>query len=459
MTDFDAAAPIRGIVALEALVRYVSAADPKNETDWLEWKVGLDLTSAEGRFEVAKHILGFANRDPDRARLHAGGRGFVVLGAEPGNLQGQPAMDPADIVNGLRRYIADDGPAWTPTWVSIDAVNVLVLEVEPPAWGDSIHSLRRTLGGHREGEIFVRRPGETVPRSPEELRMLERRLLGRTPQPLAVEVAAVGAGPVPLECDEQAIANWVNAERQRMLAPLADGEVRTTASKAPDDELAEAAERTLAELVGGLNVRSLFTSKPEPRSPDEYRAQVESYLAACAELLLGAAIESYTNGQPRPLVLALTNPADRPLRSVLLEVTFEGPVMSFDDDPDFEGLPSPPRKWGPIEAAPLSGMAPDFLARSNLAGLHSLRIPRVPPGFSTRNHGSTTITYGPVDLRARRTVELPGVLVVVSARAGDAIEGEWTATSTDVHGVASGTVRVELPDERLSLSELVPLRR
>ena len=64
---------------MKDLVRYVLAANTKNETDWLEWKVGVDLSKPEGRFDVAKQVLGFANRDPNRAALNAGGCAYVVL--------------------------------------------------------------------------------------------------------------------------------------------------------------------------------------------------------------------------------------------------------------------------------------------------------------------------------------------------------------------------------------------
>lgn len=107
---------LRGVVDLAGLVRYIVATNPKNETDWLEWKGPLDLSTADHRFSVSKQILGFSNRDPDRSAAHAGGCAYVVLGAEPAHLTGQSPMDPADLEAGLRRYIGVDGPAWTPVW-------------------------------------------------------------------------------------------------------------------------------------------------------------------------------------------------------------------------------------------------------------------------------------------------------------------------------------------------------
>jgi hypothetical protein len=63
----DTAAAIRRPADQAALVQAVLTADGTDETYWLEWKSRLDLTAAEGRFTVAKVILGLANRHPDYA--------------------------------------------------------------------------------------------------------------------------------------------------------------------------------------------------------------------------------------------------------------------------------------------------------------------------------------------------------------------------------------------------------
>ena len=59
------------------------------EKDWVEWKVGYDLTKNPGRASVAKHLIGFANRDPAAnphpERFDAGraGRRSFTFGAGP----------------------------------------------------------------------------------------------------------------------------------------------------------------------------------------------------------------------------------------------------------------------------------------------------------------------------------------------------------------------------------------
>ena len=78
----------------------------------------------------------------------------------------------------------------------MDAANVLVVTVEPPKPGDQIQVLRKEYsppktGADRDvnkgvlsGHVFVRRPGGTYQASPDEIQMLQRRLLsGSTARP------------------------------------------------------------------------------------------------------------------------------------------------------------------------------------------------------------------------------------------------------------------------------------
>lgn len=54
---------------------------------------------------LARHILGMANRLPGPAAANAGGQGFVVAGAEPGNRCGVEAADPADLSQGIDAFL------------------------------------------------------------------------------------------------------------------------------------------------------------------------------------------------------------------------------------------------------------------------------------------------------------------------------------------------------------------
>jgi hypothetical protein len=65
---------------LAALVRAIMAAQVKDELDWIEWKIAGDLNKGPTQGTIARHILGLANRLPERAALHAGGWGYLIMG-------------------------------------------------------------------------------------------------------------------------------------------------------------------------------------------------------------------------------------------------------------------------------------------------------------------------------------------------------------------------------------------
>ena len=76
-------------------------------------------------------------------------------------------------------------------------------------------------------------------------------------------------------------------------------------------------------------------------------------------------------------------------------------------------------------------------------------------GYSSRNHGSTTIVYEAVDLRPRGEIELPAVNLVVSSTVGAELAGTWTATSTAVDGVSTGQFTVPISPDPTSVTEML----
>ncbi len=86
---------LRGLSALEALVRSVVSASNVDETEAVEWKGPSDLIHKPGCFAIAKAILAMANRDPARAASTFEGCAYVVAGAEPGGCPGVIVDDPA----------------------------------------------------------------------------------------------------------------------------------------------------------------------------------------------------------------------------------------------------------------------------------------------------------------------------------------------------------------------------
>lgn len=176
--DIDTTQPLRRPLELQQLVEAVVAAGSADEALWVECKNnGFDLTKAEGRFNAARVILSFANRMPDTASTVCGGLAYLIIGAEPGQVDGTAVIDAADLDTGLIKYLGGDGPRWSPNYVTVHGRDVLVILVEAPRWGDRIHALRRQLEGAQAGTVYVRSQSVSRPANPEELRRLEDRLL------------------------------------------------------------------------------------------------------------------------------------------------------------------------------------------------------------------------------------------------------------------------------------------
>jgi hypothetical protein len=137
------------------------------ETTELEWKSAWDMSTKPRRADLARHIIGFANRDPDQAMRFFGGHAFILIGVAPGTLGSAPELDPADIVQALTPYTGTQ-LSWHPVYVPFQGSRVLVLVIDPPRWGDPVWRLERgsedpnTGRELKSGTVYVRRPGTTV---------------------------------------------------------------------------------------------------------------------------------------------------------------------------------------------------------------------------------------------------------------------------------------------------------
>jgi hypothetical protein len=167
-----------------ALVRAVVAGQPEDELDWIEWKIAGDLAKGPTLGTIARHILGMANRMPERASLHACGWAYLIMGAEPGSTPGIARVDPANLGQGIQAWLGTDGPAWWPYYDEHDGVSVLVVAVAPPKPGQRAFTLRKDLTvtspagnskGYPAGTIFIRHPGRTEIAGPGDIRALEDR--------------------------------------------------------------------------------------------------------------------------------------------------------------------------------------------------------------------------------------------------------------------------------------------
>jgi hypothetical protein len=461
------------------LVRAVVAARSSDEGSWLEWKSRLDLGSAEGKASLARAVIGMANRSEAVAAAHCEGRGFVVIGAQPGEVVGMAELDPAVTEARIRPYLGEDGPRWHPHWVEVNGATVLVVEVAAPRTGDLVHHIRKDGPGVQSGNIFIRRGATTVPPNAAELSAL---LARATSKPAIGGVRVEMAGPSelsPVDFSTRAIDIWLDHERDRCLASLRahqraqshgprhlgnfgtpgggtgvgfpeaadlaqrklDGETLTEAEQAQLDLASEGAGAALAGIARTLG--KLTRWEAETRTAEQYTAQVDAYIASCRTRLpqvarLGAAEHL------SPARFVVSNDTDDNFPEIVVTLHLEGDVEAVTPNrrASNEGrLPRVPDPFGPREVSRLGGGL-DFarFVRPSFDYEHLMGdIGR--PGVDIENGGSATLTFSQVDLRpGQRKVALAPVVLLAHGEPGTEVRGSWQATSSGVPGIARGDV-------------------
>ena len=308
--------------------RRFSAPTSEQETEYLEWKSGFDLRNcADHKFEVAKHVLGFSNRHPGRAAQHFAGSAYLVLGVEPQSAAGVAVEDQADLTKWIGQYTGAAGPQWSSTYVKAGGVDVLVVTVEAPAWGDGFRTLAKGFGNWLPGQLFIRRAGLTVTPDQAEVLMLEERVK-RSNSRVAVELEL--RDPTKALRSVQAAQdreNWVNAEGVRL-------------ARAVQPRLEHPA------TVGGSGGER---SNEETRSRTQYEQEMVGYLGQAPTRWRALILKGTIRLGLGAVRLRMTNPTDQNFAAV--RVVLEPPenvvVYADEDDPDSElEPPEPPLPWG-----------------------------------------------------------------------------------------------------------------
>lgn len=478
--SIDSTRPVKGPAARQALVAAVHGAQDHNEYDWIEWKLRLALGKAEGNFALAKQILGMANRDPDRAAQNVAGHGYVLVGIQPGDVRGIDPIDPADLESWINKYVGQDGPGWDLHWVTYQNVGVLLIQVDPPQWGDLIHTLRKEYEGCQEGAVLVRSRGGVHQASTIEMQMLQRRCQKRTEVVDVVVEVDPDSEALPVRFDASWIGERVEADRNRFLSPLAEPEEQQQAHEVESGkEDTDAADygsapsvalrvspqlqdqmhqmqqtmamhreqfRRMTELLGRHPVLGRET---EDRDPEEYREQVEQYLRELHGVLpIHAFVQWMEEGLGR-VQIDLVNPTERNLAEVQLELFFEQPAMAFEEPKDLDAppIPQPPRRWGSPVSSTLA--ASSMLAASSpLPHALDTRFPML--GFNSieiDNSGSARLTFDSVALRPLSRVSLPAFYLLTTVEAGTVLTGKWRATASNADGVVKDVIHLPVGEE------------
>jgi hypothetical protein len=445
----DTSEPLLRPSQLTSLVRAVRDADSHDEHRWIEWKSDLDLTTAAGQAHIAKQVIGLANRDPAAAVHRAGGYGYLLVGVEPGALKGVTPVDPEILVGQVRAAVGDS-VRWTPEYVEVNGVQVLVVIVNPPKPGDPIHYLRKQLDKFPPATIFVRHTGRTDPANPADLDMLQARLLERTPS-LKLTVNAV---PPMIEAMPDAagfVARWVEQRRPALLA--------ARYSAAPHSS-------ALDPKLPVVDALAALTPKvhPDTRTEKQYADQVETFIEEAKNAFAGRAIWDLYRHSPALLHLQVTNPTDVGYTAIRLVLHVPGEVKSYPDQSasvakrDRPRFPAPPRPLGtpivtdnPLIAQLASGYGTLLppISVSNLTVNHGPG-----PGYTVRDSGSVDIEYRDFELRPGQTTTLAPVPLLVREDPGVTLTAAWHATAADIRGRLAGEFDLTVTESTLDLATL-----
>jgi hypothetical protein len=388
----------QGRLALVTAVRDALATE--QETNWLEWKGSLDLAARATEANIAKAVIGFANRAPDIAARAMEGCAYLLVGAEPGgSLSGVVPIDQAKLEAGVAVYVGQYVD-WDAAYVELDGKSVLVVTVEPPRWGDPIRCFRKAYLPAEKGKelmpaatIFVRHTASTERATPDDIDMLSRRAARQPGSELDIEVRPVeGAELGRADCRPETIEAFAADEEQRLLRQLTRGQ------------------------AGGAATNALF-SVVDHRSPVDFRQQVARYIEQLKHRLRGVLLATSVLHNVGLLELEILNRTDATFIAVQVELTFPAPVgvcVWKRDATDRSALPDRPAPYG--EGA-------QQMSSSLIAGL--LRTPTPRPGrlpHVKRDPDCSKVVFKPVDVRAGGGRPLDDIWLLLNQDAPPAIE-------------------------------------
>jgi hypothetical protein len=408
----------------QALVRAVFAADPNDEREYIEWKCGTDLATREGRVNTARTIIGFANRRVEEAAKFFEGRAYLLLGVEPESVCGTPPMDPAKIDDALQPYLGGDGPTWSVSPVTFQGAQILLFAVEPPQWGDRLHTLRRGYNQYQDGDIFVRRQGKTLRASTAEIRYLEERAR-RAASLIDVTVVLVEPSRIALvEPMDDYIESWIDQQREHFLSPLYEHRQQDWAR-------------------GALGIRvplPALTGLGDRRSPNEYAAEVERYLSAYKKALPDLVCAAAAARGLGRVGLKVINPSDHNVSGVEVRLDFDEAV-AFDPDDELD-RPDPPTRWASFE-------------------LMHPRLSHIPRVWANRDYLEIDthrkhVRFPNVHMRPLHDQELDPISLFTGAHhRGQTLSVRWMATSSEMSGQARGSLSIDVETDPIPTAALL----
>lgn len=187
--------------ALRSILDHVFAVGDGAETNYLEVKSTLDLTSTEGVAKVAKFLLGAANRRPQEAARYFHGYAVLVIGAQKGHADGSArGVEAHELEDRLHPYLGTHFPAFEFGRIGVDADReVLFVIAQPPQDGQPIFPCHKSFHGVKgqerldDGAVYVRGASNTRPARAGEILALVERARGGGKPPIKLDVGVLGS--------------------------------------------------------------------------------------------------------------------------------------------------------------------------------------------------------------------------------------------------------------------------
>lgn len=328
---FDTGLAPQTAAELQPLAEAILQADPTDESDWLEWKQRLDLSEKQYQFELAKHILGFANRPVQSASLHCRGFAYMFIGIEPQSVTGVDTLDPAQLVDAINTYVGSDGPIWKHHYLRLQNHDVLAIVVQPPKPGDLFHVLKKGYNNFHSATLFVRKSGRTDRADPGDIVNLQDRLLGTR---LDLDIT-ISSGQSTSWFDDAAIGESIHGIAQMQSDSLV--------SRARSN-LLRAGRSSPTSTVPVAFQHSLHS--PDKRTFEEYQAQVVDWQNRWATQAQIVWLQRYLETGHGLCSLTLENLTDSNFSSVEVQIEIRGAVVLTDLDEVRAQLPNAPRELG-----------------------------------------------------------------------------------------------------------------
>lgn len=435
----DTSRAARSLAARQALVEAVRDAPVSEpETHWLEWKGRLDLTARATHAVLAKAVLGFANRDPDRGKLTMSGTAYLLVGVAPDTFPGVQPVDMARLEPQVVRY-AGTGPQWSGDYVEVDGRTVLVLVVDAPESGQDPWPAQKTFQpdrgkGFDAGDLFVRQAARTEKAGPADIEMLTRRARGKTQEDDRLQLDLVqdaGPGPGRVDLSDLTIGQYTNKQRGRLLTPM---------------------WRQEQQEQRGSGLAMVSYGPRDDRRPEEFEAEVGKYIDELREALLPYLWMRSVLHEVGALDLQVVNPTDRPFTEVQVRLRFDTldvGVVSDRDDAKYSApeLPEPPREWGSraLYRSPYQGFRASAIRGFN----------KWAPDIHHKDDNHLEVVFVPEIIRPQQTTELPRIWLLLPADGPTELKTSWTATGTEARGQVGGSLTVRIDGRTWTPEELL----